>query len=43
MEEVGIVIYLSSVFTKKVDWDQLLSMVEANSKVEGTQDRKRTS
>lgn len=40
-EEVGIVIYLSSVFTKKVDLDKLLSMAEANNKVEGTQARKR--
>lgn len=38
--EVGIVICLSSVFTKKVGWDQLLSMVEADSKVEGAQVRK---
>lgn len=39
--EVAILIYLTSVFTKKVDWYQLLSMVEANSKVEGTQGGKR--
>lgn len=33
--------FLASVFMKKINWDQLLSMVEANSKVEGTQGRKR--
>lgn len=31
----------ASVFMKKVNWDQLLSMVEANSKVEGMQGKKR--
>lgn len=33
--------FLASVFTRKVNWDQLLSTVEANSKVVGTQGRKR--
>ena len=33
--------FLASVFTKKVNWDQLLSTVEANSKVIGSQSRKR--
>lgn len=33
--------FLASVFTKKVNWDELFSTVEANSKVAGTQGRKR--
>lgn len=33
--------FLASVFMKKVNWDQPLSMVEANSQGIGTQSRKR--
>ena len=40
MLEYGLT-FLASVFTKKVNWDQLLGTVEANRKVVGAQGRKR--